>query len=84
MYNFPPDNLLLFNDDVNSLPMAQLINLKLSRNDQSSPWGFRLQGGKDFGTPLLIQKVRKINIINYTIMLHCWLIQQCYLNDELL
>jgi len=38
--------------------MAQLINLKLSRNDQSSPWGFRLQGGKDFGTPLLIQKVR--------------------------
>ncbi|XP_027852988.1 PDZ and LIM domain protein Zasp isoform X2 [Aphis gossypii] len=37
--------------------MAQLINLKLSRNDQSSPWGFRLQGGKDFGTPLLIQKV---------------------------
>ncbi|XP_025408370.1 PDZ and LIM domain protein Zasp isoform X1 [Sipha flava] len=37
--------------------MAQLINLKLSRNDKSSPWGFRLQGGKDFGTPLLIQKV---------------------------
>eukprot|EP00102_Acyrthosiphon_pisum_P016549 XP_008187541.1 PREDICTED: PDZ and LIM domain protein Zasp isoform X3 [Acyrthosiphon pisum] len=37
--------------------MAQLINLKLSRHDQSSPWGFRLQGGKDFGTPLLIQKV---------------------------
>lgn len=37
--------------------MAQLINLKLTRNDQSSPWGFRLQGGKDFGTPLLIQKV---------------------------
>ncbi|KAL5244921.1 hypothetical protein ACI65C_012331 [Semiaphis heraclei] len=37
--------------------MAQLITLKLSRHDQSSPWGFRLQGGKDFGTPLLIQKV---------------------------
>ncbi|XP_050419795.1 PDZ and LIM domain protein Zasp isoform X8 [Adelges cooleyi] len=37
--------------------MAQLINLRLSRPDQSSPWGFRLQGGKDFGTPLLIQKV---------------------------
>ncbi|XP_050537667.1 PDZ and LIM domain protein Zasp isoform X2 [Daktulosphaira vitifoliae] len=37
--------------------MAQLINLRLSRPDQTSPWGFRLQGGKDFGTPLLIQKV---------------------------
>ncbi|VVC31719.1 Hypothetical protein CINCED_3A005226 [Cinara cedri] len=37
--------------------MAQLIKLQLSRNDQSSPWGFRLQGGKDFGTQLLIQKV---------------------------
>ncbi|XP_068081201.1 PDZ and LIM domain protein Zasp isoform X2 [Anabrus simplex] len=36
--------------------MAQLINVKLSRFD-SSPWGFRLQGGKDFGAPLLIQKV---------------------------
>uniref|UniRef100_A0A8D8QJF3 PDZ and LIM domain protein Zasp n=1 Tax=Cacopsylla melanoneura TaxID=428564 RepID=A0A8D8QJF3_9HEMI len=36
--------------------MAQLITVKLSRYD-STPWGFRLQGGKDFGTPLIIQKV---------------------------
>ncbi|XP_021917249.1 PDZ and LIM domain protein Zasp isoform X4 [Zootermopsis nevadensis] len=36
--------------------MAQLISVKLSRFD-ASPWGFRLQGGKDFGAPLLIQKV---------------------------
>ncbi|XP_049942393.1 PDZ and LIM domain protein Zasp-like isoform X2 [Schistocerca serialis cubense] len=36
--------------------MAQLINVKLSRFD-SQPWGFRLQGGKDFGMPLVIQKV---------------------------
>ncbi|KAI5731997.1 hypothetical protein M8J77_019575 [Diaphorina citri] len=36
--------------------MAQLITIKLSRYD-STPWGFRLQGGKDFGTPLVIQKV---------------------------
>lgn len=36
--------------------MAQLINVKLSRFD-GSPWGFRLQGGKDFGTPLVVQKV---------------------------
>eukprot|EP00088_Acartia_fossae_P035125 TRINITY_DN3613_c0_g1_i3.p1 TRINITY_DN3613_c0_g1~~TRINITY_DN3613_c0_g1_i3.p1 ORF type:complete len:829 (-),score=187.55 TRINITY_DN3613_c0_g1_i3:498-2984(-) len=36
--------------------MAQMVELQLSRLD-SSPWGFRLQGGTDFGTPLLIQKV---------------------------
>jgi len=36
--------------------MAQLIGVKLSRFD-ATPWGFRLQGGKDFGGPLLIQKV---------------------------
>ncbi|KZC14735.1 PDZ and LIM domain protein Zasp [Dufourea novaeangliae] len=35
--------------------MAQLISVKLSRFD-GSPWGFRLQGGKDFGTPLVVQK----------------------------
>lgn len=36
--------------------MAGLITVRLHRND-AQPWGFRLQGGKDFGTPLLIQKV---------------------------
>ncbi|XP_073982413.1 Z band alternatively spliced PDZ-motif protein 52 isoform X4 [Rhodnius prolixus] len=36
--------------------MAQIVSVRLSRTD-TSPWGFRLQGGKDFGQPLLIQKV---------------------------
>lgn len=36
--------------------MAQLINVRLSRVD-AQPWGLRLQGGKDFGTPLVVQKV---------------------------
>lgn len=36
--------------------MAQLITVRLSRTD-NQPWGFRLQGGKDFGTPLVLQKV---------------------------
>uniref|UniRef100_A0A1B6H173 PDZ domain-containing protein n=1 Tax=Cuerna arida TaxID=1464854 RepID=A0A1B6H173_9HEMI len=36
--------------------MAGLITVRLSRSD-AQPWGFRLQGGKDFGAPLLIQKV---------------------------
>ncbi|KAG8251333.1 LIM domain-binding protein 3 [Homalodisca vitripennis] len=35
--------------------MAGLITVRLSRSD-AQPWGFRLQGGKDFGAPLLIQK----------------------------
>jgi len=39
--------------------MSQLIGVKLSRFD-ATPWGFRLQGGKDFGGPLLIQKVRPV------------------------
>lgn len=36
--------------------MSQVITARLSRVD-AQPWGFRLQGGKDFGTPLVIQKV---------------------------
>ncbi|GAB0099155.1 hypothetical protein DMENIID0001_149950 [Sergentomyia squamirostris] len=36
--------------------MAQLVNVRLNRGD-AQPWGFRLQGGKDFGTPLVVQKV---------------------------
>lgn len=36
--------------------MAQLMTVRLSRGD-AQPWGLRLQGGKDFGTPLVVQKV---------------------------
>ncbi|CAH0627239.1 unnamed protein product [Chrysodeixis includens] len=36
--------------------MAQLITVRLNKADQQ-PLGFRLQGGKDFGTPLVVQKV---------------------------
>lgn len=36
--------------------MATLTTVRLSKGD-SPNWGFRLQGGKDFGTPLVIQKV---------------------------
>lgn len=35
---------------------AQTMTVNLKRQDNSS-WGFRLQGGKDFSTPLSIQKV---------------------------
>nr|CAD7259082.1 unnamed protein product [Timema shepardi] len=42
--------------------MAQLISVKLSRFD-ATPWGFRLQGGKDFGSPLVIQKVVLLHVL---------------------
>jgi len=39
--------------------MAELdiVVVRLKRNDTGTPWGFRLQGGKDFHTPLSVQKV---------------------------
>lgn len=37
--------------------MASLITVRIDKGS-SSNLGFRLQGGKDFGTPLVIQKVR--------------------------
>lgn len=42
--------------------MAQLISVRLQRSD-GAPWGFRLQGGKDFGAPLVIQKVIMAKIL---------------------
>lgn len=44
--------------------MSQVITARLSRND-AQPWGFRLQGGKDFGTPLVIQKVNTGSIADH-------------------
>jgi hypothetical protein len=55
--------------------MAQLIGIKLSRFD-ATPWGFRLQGGKDFGGPLRIQKVRPVFSIGIIIIAPAYLV--CY------
>ncbi|XP_036227934.2 PDZ and LIM domain protein Zasp isoform X10 [Bactrocera oleae] len=38
------------------MAQPQLLQIKLSRFD-AQPWGFRLQGGVDFSTPLVVQKV---------------------------
>ena len=35
---------------------AGTLDIKLERRERQ-PWGFRLHGGSDFGTPLIIQKV---------------------------
>uniref|UniRef100_A0A5S6R0R6 PDZ and LIM domain protein Zasp n=1 Tax=Trichuris muris TaxID=70415 RepID=A0A5S6R0R6_TRIMR len=36
---------------------TETITVRMSRSDPSIIWGFRLQGGKDFHTPLTISKV---------------------------
>ncbi|VDD84434.1 unnamed protein product [Mesocestoides corti] len=36
---------------------GQVVTLKLVREDSSTPWGFRLEGGRDMGQPLKIQRV---------------------------
>ena len=38
----------------------QKVDIKMSRFD-NAPWGFRVHGGIDFGSPLTIQKVRQMN-----------------------
>ncbi|XP_074647465.1 PDZ and LIM domain protein 7-like [Tubulanus polymorphus] len=40
--------------------MAQEYQLR--RNDSSASWGFRLNGGAEFGKPLYIQKITKNSI----------------------
>jgi hypothetical protein len=36
---------------------AMRLSAKMDRTDSSTPWGFRMTGGKDFGAPLVIQRV---------------------------
>ena len=39
-------------------PGAETFTVQLSRDAPGQPWGFRLQGGADFSTPLSVQSVR--------------------------
>lgn len=41
-----------------ALSKMTTVDVKLSRFERQ-PWGFRLHGGADFGSPLIIQKVNK-------------------------
>lgn len=44
--------------------MAELNvqTVRLKRTETGTPWGFRLQGGRDFNTPLSVQKVTEKSI----------------------
>ena len=46
----------------------QKVDIKMSRFD-NAPWGFRVHGGIDFGSPLTIQKVRQSTILEANIRL---------------
>lgn len=35
----------------------QVVSVRLRRNTTSTPWGFRMQGGHEYGSPLYIQQV---------------------------
>lgn len=37
--------------------MAAPVTIQLQRTDSRQPWGFRLQGGRDFREPLSVKKV---------------------------
>lgn len=36
---------------------SQFVTVKLMRSGNETPWGFRLQGGAEFGAPLSVVKV---------------------------
>lgn len=38
-------------------PGNQALLIRLRRNDTSTPWGFRMHGGRNYGMPLYIQKI---------------------------
>jgi hypothetical protein len=33
------------------------LEAKLERQESTTPWGFRMQGGKDFSSPITIARV---------------------------
>ncbi|CAF0889541.1 unnamed protein product [Rotaria sp. Silwood1] len=39
------------------MPSYTTLHVKMQRESHNVPWGFRMQGGRDFGCPLQIQKV---------------------------
>ncbi|VDO98888.1 unnamed protein product [Soboliphyme baturini] len=40
---------------------GQLTSVEIHRDSLSSPWGFRLRGGRDFNEPLVVQKVQPLS-----------------------
>lgn len=41
----------------------QVVSVRLRRGTTSTPWGFRMQGGYEYGTPLCISQVSLLSNI---------------------
>ena len=37
-----------------------------------SPWGFGIQGGQDFRSPLRVKMVSQYHVATYTVVAHCY------------
>lgn len=44
----------------NGPAMAQTLTIQMSRSNGQQPWGFRLQGGCDFASPLTVLRVNQL------------------------
>lgn len=42
---------------------ATNVNIHLTRINGHIPWGFRMSGGADFGSPLTIQRVSTVGLL---------------------
>jgi len=43
---------------------TQMIKVNLQRDSLQTPWGFRLQGGADFRTPFIVNRVKNKKFIS--------------------
>jgi hypothetical protein len=49
--------------DYQLMASTQTIKVTLQRDSLQTPWGFRLQGGADFRTPFIVNKVKRKNSV---------------------
>lgn len=54
-----------------SLPPSQAMNVYTVTLNGPAPWGFRLQGGKDFSMPLTVSRVRSSGDAYFVIFCIC-------------
>ena len=50
----------------------EIFRIQLTRRDSGLSWGFRLQGGVDFNTPLSVQVVSTNPLFMLTVILECF------------
>lgn len=49
-----------------TVPMAHALTIQMCRSNNQQPWGFRLQGGLDFATPLTVLRVKYSNAMPFS------------------